>query len=951
MEFQEIIEIDPNQRTEDVRTQGTFESLMISPSTVANLKNHGYRVPSPVQMKAIPTGLTGLDMLVQAKSGTGKTLVFAILAIENLNLQSNDVQKIIIAPTREIATQIKDTIKTIAHFKTRIALLVGGTPVHLDVQALKRGAHIVVGTTGRICQMAQSGALNMKAIDLFVLDEADKLMEECFQKDINYLFSALPPSRQVAVFSATYPRNLDKLLAKFMRDASLVRLNSEDVQLIGIKQYIAVSDQPAINCLVHLLKSIQFNQCLVFCNLHQQCEPTCSRLENDGFLAAFISAQMTQPERDSVIEKLKHNKLKVLVSTDLYFLFFLTARGIDASNVNLVVNLETAINLETYFHRIGRAARFGGYGAAITILADSREVGRFKAMTWRDAVNVRVLDLERIPSDLTTNLSYFNSCLPPSGSAREHGLQNGMSKSASPPVLQFSSAPHGDGTTVNTLSDSGSYDRQTFLDLSKNALPLSKDMQSKLKRLGIYKNLPDNSNSNCFIKEVAELSAKILKSKNAGVNETVLSSSSVPNEQPKKYKFVPLRQKAKRKFYMRGELISIRDSVSKDIWKKYALSRFDMSGEPFLAIEKECESSDRESAVANESASPQASVVAKKERTAVSENDVKRYSRKDLIAIQNSVPKKSWIPYVKARWDTTQEPFQLNQYLRCSFEEQLRRQRQIEKKQRAEVMKERQRAQMERPKLLASARTPCRTPVLESSFEMFCSRVEEDFKKFKEEKRSSWSNIGAVVPLRDPTEVWQAKVNYHTSWLRNFDDTFNYDVRKGAGLVQEVAIETNFGRSQHGQLASELEEKPEDGSNGHENKDDETNEQENKAEMTAVKHQGEGKCPSSPGSVNCEERETETRIVRDDLVGDMTSSTVSSSEEEDAISTSEQECAATGETASEVELSEGGTGSADEDSFDEEEEQLRQFAEAYRKNVDFHIVFSSYLWMLRRRYH
>nr|CDJ87723.1 DNA RNA helicase domain containing protein [Haemonchus contortus] len=317
MEFQEIIEIDPNQRTEDVRTQGTFESLMISPSTVANLKNHGYRVPSPVQMKAIPTGLTGLDMLVQAKSGTGKTLVFAILAIENLNLQSNDVQKIIIAPTREIATQIKDTIKTIAHFKTRIALLVGGTPVHLDVQALKRGAHIVVGTTGRICQMAQSGALNMKAIDLFVLDEADKLMEECFQKDINYLFSALPPSRQVAVFSATYPRNLDKLLAKFMRDASLVRLNSEDVQLIGIKQYIAVSDQPAINCLVHLLKSIQFNQCLVFCNLHQQCEPTCSCLEKEGFLAAFISAQMTQPERDSVIEKLKHNKLKVLVSTDL----------------------------------------------------------------------------------------------------------------------------------------------------------------------------------------------------------------------------------------------------------------------------------------------------------------------------------------------------------------------------------------------------------------------------------------------------------------------------------------------------------------------------------------------------------------------------------------------------------------------------------------------------------
>ncbi|KAK6039664.1 DEAD/DEAH box helicase [Cooperia oncophora] len=573
MEFQEIIDVDPNLRTEDVRTQGSFESLMISPSTVTNLKNHGFRIPSPVQMKAIPKGLTGLDMLVQAKSGTGKTLVFAILAIENLNLQSNDVQKIIIAPTREIATQIKDTIKMIAHFKTRIALLVGGTPVHLDVQALKRGVHIVVGTAGRICQMAQSGALNMKSIDLFVLDEADKLMEDCFQKDINYLFSALPPSRQVAVFSATYPRDLDKLLAKFMRDASLVRLNSDDVQLIGIKQYVVVSTQPALECLVRLLKSVQFNQALVFCNLHQQCEPTYSHLEREGFLAASISAQMTQPERDSVIEKLKHNKLKVLVSTDLYVLFFLTARGIDATNVNLVVNLETAINVETYFHRIGRAARFGGYGAAITILADSREVGRFKAMTWRGGVNVRVLDLERIPPDLTTNQQFFDSCYPLSGPAKAQIQRNGESKSVSPPDSEFPKVLRDYNTAVIDESTGRSYERQVFVELSKREIPLNEEMRTWLNKLGIYKKSSNNDKSDSFAKEVAELSAKILKSKSENVDAKVLPSSAVPNEQPKKYKFVPSRQKAKRKFYMRGELIAIRDSVSKESWKQYALSR------------------------------------------------------------------------------------------------------------------------------------------------------------------------------------------------------------------------------------------------------------------------------------------------------------------------------------------------------------------------------------------
>ncbi|ETN82095.1 helicase protein, partial [Necator americanus] len=134
------------------------------------------------------------------------------------------------------------------------------------------------------------------------------------------------------------------------------------------------------------------------------CEPTCSQLENAGFLAASISAQISQPERDAVIEKLKQNKLKVLISTDL------TARGIDASNVNLVVNLETAINVETYFHRIGRAARYGGYGAAITILADSREISRFKAMVIKGRINVHVMNIDDLPPDLTTNVSFFQSC-------------------------------------------------------------------------------------------------------------------------------------------------------------------------------------------------------------------------------------------------------------------------------------------------------------------------------------------------------------------------------------------------------------------------------------------------------------------------------------------------------------------------------------------------------------
>ncbi|KAK6747841.1 hypothetical protein RB195_000811 [Necator americanus] len=785
MEFQEVIEVDEKPRTSDVKTDGSFESLMISPSTVANLRNHGYRIPSPVQLKAIPTGLTGLDMLVQAKSGTGKTLVFSILAVEGLNLQSNTVQKMIVAPTREIATQISETVKKIAHFKTRVVVLVGGNPVHLDVQALKRGAHIVIGTTGRICQMVQNGNLNMDSIDLFILDEADKLMEECFQKDINYLFSALPPSRQVAVFSATYPRNLDQLLSRFMRDASLVRLNSDDVQLIGIKQYVVKCSGNVVECLIRLLNSVQFNQALVFCNLHQQCEPTCSQLENAGFLAASISAQISQPERDAVIEKLKQNKLKVLISTDL------TARGIDASNVNLVVNLETAINVETYFHRIGRAARYGGYGAAITILADSREISRFKAMVIKGRINVHVMNIDDLPPDLTTNVSFFQSCplfqstCSDLQSRKCNGLEN--RKAAIPDVLcDFS-------PTATTTSTNGStYDRQTFVDISSSAPALSKQMLARINRLGIRRVLKSNNAPLTFSEEVAGVNEQILRLKTLNIASNMKPPLLQSQTQPSKYKFVPSREKAKKKFYMRGELLSIRDAVSIEAWRKLASLKFDMSAEPFVTSSIEAASVHEQSQdfkCTSRRVTPKEQL--EKEVKKEPNSPIKRYTRKDLIAIQNSVPRKAWLPYVKTRWDTTQEPFQLDQRLRCSFEEQLRRKREIEKKKRVEVIKDRQKKQLEKPKLLASSRTPLCSAVEETSFELFCTRVKEQYDQFNRLKDVERTNAGAVVPPRDPPEVWNGKVNYYTRWLRNFDATFKYDVYKEAGWRRETSTETD----------------------------------------------------------------------------------------------------------------------------------------------------------------
>ncbi|KIH59275.1 helicase protein [Ancylostoma duodenale] len=731
----------------------------------------------------------------------------------------------------------------------------------------------------------------------------------------SYLFSALPPSRQVAVFSATYPRNLDQLLSKFMRDASLVRLNSEDVQLIGIKQYVVMNCENVLDCLVRLLNSVQFNQALVFCNLHQQCEPTCSYLEKAGFLAASISAQISQSERDAVIEKLKQNKLKVLVSTDL------TARGIDATNVNLVVNLETAINAETYFHRIGRAARYGGYGAAITIVADSREVGRFKAMVAKGGVNVRIMDLNGIPPDLTTNQSYFESCpvfhvAEPATNGlhtkRLEHINRVAQESDIPNILCDLSA-----AAITPPASGATYDRQTFMDLSKCTYKLSKGMLARINKIGISRvNLMRTVPS--FTDEAADLNQQILKLK---------SANNVPLTQT----FVPSREKAKKKFYMRGELLSIRDAVSREAWRDFASSKFDMSVDPFVPAESRA--ADQENNIINSNiASERVSSVKpvpKKEKKEV-QSAVKCYTRKDLIAIQNSVPKKAWLPYVKSRWDTSQEPFQLNQYLRCSFEEQLRRKREIEKKQRIEVMKSRQKAQMEKPKLLAFARTPFFAPVKETSFETFCDRVKEEFDQFRRLQDAGGTNMGAVVPVRNTPGIWIDKVNYYTNWIRNFDATFKYDVNKEVGHIREMGTEVDVDETPTGSSMPSDEVDVKQSAPDSPDYDVPAEEQSSSAQINMSNEEKD-----NPVSAMSSEEEDHPFSANVDTVTDgiSTSQSVPYGIEKLTHSTSEvmimEENSLCDNESSALEESD-----PEEDSEeDEEEEQLRIFAENYRKNI------------------
>ncbi|NWW67051.1 DDX20 helicase, partial [Ifrita kowaldi] len=391
-------------RTRDVLVPGgpsDFGSLLLSPPVLAGLEAAGFHRPSPVQLKAIPLGRCGLDLIVQAKSGTGKTCVFATVALDAVLLESPATQILILAPTREIAVQIHAVITTIAMKMEGLEchVFIGGTPLSQDKSRLKK-CHIAVGSPGRIKQLIELDYLSTASVRLFVLDEADKLLEEgSFQEQINWIYSSLPANKQMLAVSATYPESLAAALTRYMREPTFVRLNPTDPGLLGLKQYYKIVNSHPLphktfeektQHLQELFSKIPFNQALVFSNLHSRAQRLAEILTSRGFPAECISGNMNQNQRLDAMAKLKQFHCRVLISTDL------TSRGIDAEKVNLVINLDVPLDWETYMHRIGRAGRFGTLGLSVTYCCRGEEENTM--MTIAQKCNLQLLPLpEPIP--------------------------------------------------------------------------------------------------------------------------------------------------------------------------------------------------------------------------------------------------------------------------------------------------------------------------------------------------------------------------------------------------------------------------------------------------------------------------------------------------------------------------------------------------------------------------
>lgn len=399
-------DIETRKRTDDViLSEGiTFTSLLLSQAVLDGLSAAGFLKPSPIQLKAIPLGRCGLDLIVQAKSGTGKTCVFCTIALDSLILENPATQVLVLAPTREIAVQIHSVVMAIgcAMEGLECHVFIGGRPVSQDKPHLKK-CHIAVGSPGRIKQLIELGMLSTASIRLFVLDEADKLLEEgSFQEQINWIFASLPVNKQMLALSATYPESLAQHLSRYMIEPTYVRLNPSDMGLKGLKQYYKlVQSHPLphkvfeekVQHLLELFSKIPFNQALVFSNLHTRAQHLADILSSKGLPSVCISGGLSQDQRLEAMSKLKQYQCRVLISTDL------TSRGIDAEKVNLVINLDVPQDWETYMHRIGRAGRFGTQGLAVSYCSHGEEENKMMAIAQKCG-----LSLSALPSNLEPGL-------------------------------------------------------------------------------------------------------------------------------------------------------------------------------------------------------------------------------------------------------------------------------------------------------------------------------------------------------------------------------------------------------------------------------------------------------------------------------------------------------------------------------------------------------------------
>jgi len=369
----------------------TFEELGLTEDVLTALKDMGWETPTPVQRDSYPLAIAGHDIIVQSRTGTGKTGAFGIPLVDQLITEGGDEQALILAPTRELALQSAAEIEKLgAHRNIDTVAVYGGSSMDRQVRALETGARVISGTPGRVLDHLKRGTMDASRIRILVLDEADEMLSMGFAKELHAIMERLPKKRQTLLFSATVDRAIKRVAERHMHDPQFLGLSGDHVGALGIEHFVyMVSGVGRVANLITVLETEDPESALIFCNTKAETEEVSAALQRAGFNAEWLNGDRPQREREEVLGRVRREELRFLVATDV------AARGIDVSHLTHVINFSLPANVEQYVHRTGRTGRAGRTGTAITLVGPT-ELG----ILYYLRLQYRIFPVERtLPSE------------------------------------------------------------------------------------------------------------------------------------------------------------------------------------------------------------------------------------------------------------------------------------------------------------------------------------------------------------------------------------------------------------------------------------------------------------------------------------------------------------------------------------------------------------------------
>jgi ATP-independent RNA helicase DbpA len=347
-------------------SQASFSTLNIQPDLLSNLTSMGYEFMTPIQEQSLPHILAGKDVIAQGKTGSGKTAAFGLGLLESLDPQRFKIQSLVLCPTRELADQVAKEIRKLARTigNIKVLTLCGGVPLKPQIHSLEYGAHIIVGTPGRIEDHLTRGTLKLEHVKTLVLDEADRMLEMGFQSALDAIFAKIPTERQTLLLSATFPDKIKKIANRTMNKPVMVQVESKhESDSISQHFFEVSSDEDRMKALRLLLLEHSPESTVVFCNTKREAQDVTDTLINEGFSALDLTGDLEQRDRDQTLVQFANKSISVLIATDV------AARGLDIENLDAVINFELAQDPESHVHRIGRTGRAGSKGIACTLFS------------------------------------------------------------------------------------------------------------------------------------------------------------------------------------------------------------------------------------------------------------------------------------------------------------------------------------------------------------------------------------------------------------------------------------------------------------------------------------------------------------------------------------------------------------------------------------------------------